>query len=346
MVKIRFQKEESPEEEKKEEQFVLEWTQALDWAGNPFQDSVFEPVDETLVNLKDAKEQLNYFFIKKYKFGILRGSPGTGKTHLGKWLAENLRQHKQNFTVGYIYAVKNETQKSFITRITYPLLNILEKKITRPYELLTMQGFLDFWSKKLKSRIFVLIMDDAQSLDGDSVKVLQKVYNTGLPIQILLIGDLDKTQVSSLFGEFKDDLGLTINKVRFDHAIKILKQRIEYFGGQDIYPFNEDELKELFEEAEGDMKKMLRLCTDKAMKLSVEKTQKKKPLRINEAPKIEAPKKTKGESNDVKDQIEEMILDVSGGNEPARVTHSDQEITVEFEEMNTKKKPLKKEKNI
>ncbi|MCK5346837.1 MAG: hypothetical protein KAR20_25690, partial [Candidatus Heimdallarchaeota archaeon] len=68
---------------------------------------------------------------------------------------------------------------------------------------------------------------------------------------------------------FKDTLNIKLKGFHFEDMKNLIMKRVEFFGGIGIEPFNESYLKKMHKKSEGSPSRMLNLCHNQAMELSV-----------------------------------------------------------------------------
>ncbi len=254
----------------KKSDFVLEWDRALGFRGDPFADKIFTPINKFLVDRKDEKEKLNWFFIKNYFYGVIVGEPGVGKTTMLKWLEDRLRKYNRIHAV-YINAAVFKEQVNIMHKMITPLLSFYEKVITKPHTKLLSADFLGFLKKKLGHKSVALLIDNAQHLTDKNLEMIKGLRKQGLKLQVTITSTQKEYEKSRLAEIGQDELNITLRRLIFDEAKEMIKLRVKAFGGKGIYPFSEEDLKKLYEKADKNPREFIRLCRDKAIKILIHK---------------------------------------------------------------------------
>ena len=254
----------------KKSDFVLEWDRALGFRGDPFADKIFTPINKFLVDRKDEKEKLNWFFIKNYFYGVIVGEPGVGKTTMLKWLEDRLRKYNRIHAV-YINAAVFKEQVNIMHKMITPLLSFYERVITKPHTKLLSADFLGFLKKKLGHKSVALLIDNAQHLTDKNLEMIKGLRKQGLKLQVTITSTQKEYEKSRLAEIGQDELNITLRRLIFDEAKEMIKLRVKAFGGKGIYPFSEEDLKKLYEKADKNPREFIRLCRDKAIKILIHK---------------------------------------------------------------------------
>jgi len=250
--------------------FVLEWDKALGFKGDPFPDKVLMPINTFLVDRKDEKEKLNWFFIKGYYFGTIIGEPGVGKTMLLKWLEDRLSKYNRIHAV-YINAAVFKEQINIPQRMLLPLLAVHERIFTQPHKKLGTIDLMDLLKKKLQHKSVALLIDSAQHLTEKNLELIKNMKREGFRVQVIITSTPKEYEKSRLPEIGQDDLNITLRRLTFDEVKEMLVKRIETFGGKSLYPFAESELKAMYDKADKNPKEFLKLCRDEAIKILIHK---------------------------------------------------------------------------
>jgi len=250
--------------------FVLEWEKALGFRGDPFADKIFTPINKFLVDRKDEKEKLNWFFIKNYLFGAMVGEAGVGKTTMLRWLENRLKKYNRIHGI-YLNAAVFKEQVNILQAMIVPLLSFYEKTFTRPHTKLTSIELLSFLKKKLGQKSVALIIDNAHHLTDKNLEFIKSLKKEGLKLQVIVSSTPKEYEKSRLREIGQDELGMTLRRLTFDESKEMIQRRVDAFGGKGIYPFSEEELKKLYEKADKNPKELLKLCRDAAIKILIHK---------------------------------------------------------------------------
>ena len=250
--------------------FILEWDRALGFRADPFNTKIFSPINKFLVNRTEEKEKFNWFFIKNYFYGALVGEQGVGKTTLLRWLEDRLMKYNRIHAV-YINAAVFKEQINIMHSMVIPLLSAYEKKISKPHTKLLSTDFLAFLKKKLGHKSVALLLDNAHHLTEKNLELIKELKKEKLKLQVIITSTPKEYEKSRLGEIGQDELGITLRRLTFDEAKEMIKRRVEAFGGRGIYPFAENDLKNLYEKADKNPKEFLKLCRDQAIKILIHK---------------------------------------------------------------------------
>ncbi len=251
--------------------FVLEWDRALGFRGDPFADKVFAPINKFLVDRKDEKEKINWFFIKNYFYGTIVGEDGIGKTTLLRWLEDRLGKYNRVHAI-YINAAVFKEQTSIVQKMIIPLLSFYEKTFTKPHKNLQSAEALGFLKNKLGHKSVALLIDNAHHLTENNLELIKGLKKEeGLGLQVIATSTPNKYKKSGLPSLGDDQLRISLKKPDFEQAKEIIIKRVKAFGGRGIRPFQEQDLKKLYDKADKNPKKFLKLCRDEAIKILIHK---------------------------------------------------------------------------
>ncbi|MBN2051937.1 ATP-binding protein [Candidatus Woesearchaeota archaeon] len=250
--------------------FVMEWDKALGFKGDPFPEKVLLPINTFLVNRKDEKEKLNWFFIKGYYFGTIIGEPGVGKTVVLKWLEDRLSKYNRLHAV-YINAAVFKEQINIPQRMLLPLLSFQERLFTQPHKKLGSIEIMNLLKKKLQHKAVALLIDNAQHLTEKNLELIKGMKRDGFRMQIIIASNPKEYGKSRLSEIGPDELNITLRRLNFEEVKEMLAKRIEAFGGRGLYPFSENDLKEMYDKADKNPKEFLKLCRDEAIKILIHK---------------------------------------------------------------------------
>ncbi len=244
--------------------FVLDWQKKLGYKSDPFVEEPLARVHDYFVGRDEEREKLNLFIIKQHAYGILQGGKGVGKTSLLRWLHETLQAYK----VPSLFIEKRllSTPKLFTNALLEHALNVLEKKVSKPHEKLQGDELQDFLAEKLAKRRLVLLIDDANDLSAESVKLLKKLLSSSHEVQVILA--LERTlKAHEELGE--DELAIVLDDLDPDALVQLLARRIGLAQGRGTFPFDDDELDTLIGKAKRNPSRLLALARDRAIELSL-----------------------------------------------------------------------------
>jgi type II secretory pathway predicted ATPase ExeA len=250
--------------------FVLEWDKALGFRGDPFADKIFAPINTFLVNRKEEKEKLNWFFIKGYFYGAIVGEAGVGKTIMLKWLEDRLSKYNRIHAV-YVNAAVFKEQVNIMQKMILPALSLYERLISKPHTKLYSSDSLALLKKKLKHKSVALLIDNAHYLIEKNLELIKSLKREGLRLQVIVTSTPKEYEKSRLGEIGQDELSITLRRPTFDEAKEMVMRRVDAFGGRGIYPFSEDDLKKMYEKADKNPKEFLKLCRDEAIRILIHK---------------------------------------------------------------------------
>ncbi len=250
--------------------FVLEWDKALGYKGDPFTDKIFTPLTDFMVDREAEKEKLNWFFIKNYFYGSIIGEHGVGKTMMLRWLENRLKKYNRIQSV-YINAAVFREQINIPQQMLMPLLSFYEKNFVKPHVKLSSIDYMGFLKKKLGDKSIALLIDNAHNLTDKNIELIKEMREEGLRFQVVVTSSPHDYEKSRLTELEHDELKITLGRPNLEESIEMIRKRIENFGGNGIYPFNEDILRELYDKADKNPRQFLHLCRDQAIKLLLHK---------------------------------------------------------------------------
>lgn len=253
---------------KKSSEFVLEWEKALGWSDNPFQDKIFEPVEQFIVGYDKERQKLNLFVIENYRYGILLGEEGNGKTTLLRWMRNQLAQYHSRFAVLYLNA-RNIVVGEFIKRLVTPFLNPLELYITRPWKKLHIGNVVEFLKPRLATKNLIILVDEAQMFTKADALILKHLFDSNIHVQLIVAGSPEEMKRSVVATFAPDQLNIVLHGLKLEEIKEMLTMRIEALGGQGIEPFDHEMLTHIARDHQNNPKRVLALCNDHAVKLSL-----------------------------------------------------------------------------
>ncbi len=333
-------------------QFVLEWDKALGWRNNPFQDKIFEPVENFVVGYEKERQRLNLFLIENYKYGTLLGEEGLGKTTLLRWLRNQLQNYKNRFCVIYVNA-RNLTEHEFIKTLVYPQLNFFERWLTRPWRKLHIGNVVEFLTPRQHAKSMIILLDEAHQISKPDILILKHIFDSPLRTQLIVAGPIDEMRRSIVSTLGQDKLGIVLHGLSFAETKEFLQLRIEALGGNGIEPFDEALLKHIIREQQNNPKYVLSVCNDHAIKLSLKHAFSKKTQKEEEKRKlflIENIEEAEDEPHKgITDIFLPGIMESEKGAEPIPTLEANdqaiQQAAAELEEVAKLSKKIKKKRN-
>ncbi len=184
----------------------------------------------------------------------------------------------------------------------------LENFFSKPYLSLDADEIIQFINAKLKGKRLVLLMDDVKYLAKNDVKLIEKLINSGMDLQLIFTGRPEELKKFSLNTDYKDELKVSLKNLSYESACELIKKRIEFFGGVGTEPFKEKILRDIYNKAETP-RDLLKLCYDYSVREALRELKEKqiKPIEIKPEPKqVERPgKKEKTSPPEIKPATEE-----------------------------------------
>jgi len=268
---------EFPEESKKDkDEFIIDWEKRLGFSKDPFMDDIQKPIERFITGYKEEREKLNLFIIEKKRFGTISAEFGYGKSTVLFWLAKQLRRHSRKIIVLPLNGKILLEGKGFLSAIIHPFLGIIEKTIKKPHFSMTSEEICSRVKRKLGRKTLVLLVDCFTSISKQNLALLNDLFSS-ISIRVVFAGNprqIDKFKSScasdqDIAKNFNDQLNIKLHGISFKDMKDLIMKRVEFYGGIGIEPFNEPYLKKLYKKSEGSPSRMLNLCHDQAMELSV-----------------------------------------------------------------------------
>lgn len=249
--------------------FVLDWNTVFGWWGDPFQEKVLEPIEKFYIDDIKIRNAINLFILKTHRFGTIVGEDGTGKTTLLRWMEKELGDHKDKLALCYIENPKKLHGKNFIKEIIRPVTGAYQRVFKRPHEELDKDSLVKYLRHNLKGKALVILIDKVENLGRAQIETLSNLVSSKLAVQVVITGDSHAVKMSEIGGYEKDMLKISLKDMPYDKVEKVILRRIHFFGGDKLFPFTEAALTALHKRAGGNPKKLLALCHEKAMQLSI-----------------------------------------------------------------------------
>jgi hypothetical protein len=244
---------------------VVDWKKELGWEKNPFEHKILEPVEGYLGGYEKEQQKLNLFILNEKKYGTIQGVAGSGKSTLLHWLLETLEKHKNKFTCIYLIGDDFKDDKKLVDKLSAPFMSdhavkIFLKKLSGKGAL-TKKNIDAFIAEHCGTRRVILLIDSV-SLTKDDLDVCLRLLK--LPqVSLIIVG-------KNPCKDEKDDLALDLKKLDFEGAKAMVKKRIESVGGNEIWPFSDKILKDLFGLADYIPGRILPLCHERAKELAID----------------------------------------------------------------------------
>jgi len=274
LSKIRIKKEKALPKEKT---FVLNWEKELGFTGNPFKDEILAPVSDHIAGYEKERDKINLFIINNYKFGVVTGEHGSGKTIILKWLSEQLGEYEDKIIVRYLRGNRLTGNVSLIKTIVDPMLTLYDKRVEKIGTEVDIEKNTAVLRKKLGSKKLVLLIDDIHGISKENIASLNRMYAT-LNLQVVATSVKESQIPFETTGDFKEHLKIHLKGISLEDSEKMIKKRIGHFGGKGIEPFDEKHIGKIHKEADSNPHAILNLCQHYAIEASLKWRKKKAEL--------------------------------------------------------------------
>ena len=256
---------------------VLEWTTVYGWRRDPFREEILKPVQKYYAIESQHRKRINLFLLKRHKFGTIIGEKGVGKSSLARWIVEELEGHTERVYISYLDPnVKYKTKEDVVKQIIKPITSLYEKVFKQHHQDLETDKLTSFIKKKIGSKGLVIILDDPEKFPERFQYILKDLYEAeNIHVQIIIVGTKEAVKSTVFSGkEYKDELKIKINGVNELTIKQMLTKRIKAVGGHESFPFNPQIIKAIAKKTEGNPLKVLSICREKAMKMSLDERDK------------------------------------------------------------------------
>ncbi|MFH1650003.1 MAG: ATP-binding protein [Candidatus Woesearchaeota archaeon] len=281
----------------KSKDLVLEWDKRLGWNRNPFKEGIIDPISESFTGYYKERKKLNLFIIKQHGFGVIKGESGTGKTMMLKWVQNELQKYPDKISVRFLTMSKVMTDQQFTDLLVERTESVLDKAVgfyakLRKAPINVTPKTLDLYVKdKLRKKRLVLLIDDAMNLAKSNAELLAGLYERHEGLHIVMAGTPQGMEKAH-FKDFKDFLKLTLEGMEVTDAQLMIQKRLENAGGNRILPFTTKEIAQLTKKANGNPSKLLQLCQEEAIRISLDEERVKHMREILAKEKAEREAKT------------------------------------------------------
>ncbi len=257
--------------------FVMDWEKRLGFSKNPFRNEILSPIEKFITGCKKEREKLNLFVIEKKHFGTICGPRGYGKSTILCWLAKQLKKYSKKVIVISLKGENLLEGKGFLPILVSPFISIYERRINKAYLSMTTEEVISLIKKKLGGKRFVLLIDDFNSISKQNFDFLNSLISS-LPIGIICAGTSEKinkfrskceSEEKETSDNFRDRLNMKLKGLDFADMKDLIMKRVEFFGGIGIEPFNETYLQAIYKKCDKSPSRMLNLCNEHAIELSV-----------------------------------------------------------------------------
>jgi len=234
------------------EKSVENWLKTMNWGKNPFilniEPSLFVGYEEQLKKLVNHIEE-------GHKVALITGATGSGKTTLLKLIEE---EFSSKYVVFYVSKPpkKDELVDLFLSKFKPSLLERLFHVNVRLHTL------PDYVNKKNKRKILFLL-DEAHEANIEVLEWLRTISDQVENMQIILAGlpvieDMLRKNLETL--QSRIVTRITLTTLTREDTRELIKKRIESVGGEDIKPFTEECVDEIYRKTGGFPREVLKFC--------------------------------------------------------------------------------------
>ena len=232
---------------------VREWLSQMGWKENPFTLKIYPSI---FVGYKNQLKDLVSHLKEGHKIALVTGSTGSGKTTLLKLLESEM---KNEYEVLYLPKPpkKDELVSVFLSKFKPSLLQRIFGVNVR------LHNLHEYLNKKLGSKKLLLLVDELHESDlytlewlrtiSDQVENLQLIF-AGLPV----VEEFLRKNLETLRNRIVTHVELT--SLSREETRELIKKRIESVGGEDVKPFTEDCINEIYKITGGFPREVLKLC--------------------------------------------------------------------------------------
>ncbi len=273
------------------------WLNRLNWKENPFTLKI-DPL--LYVGYQDQLKRLINHIREGHKVALITGSTGSGKTTTLKLMERDL---DSSYEVIYISKPprKEDLVDIFLSRFRP---SILQRIFGVNVSLHNLHVYLN---KKLGQKRLLVLLDETHEADVDVLKWFRTLCDQIEGMQLIMAGlstvDVVLKDIETLRSRIITHIEL-LNLTREDSR-ELIKKRIESVGGNDISPFTDNCVKEIYQITGGFPREVLKIC-DKLVQKAIEENR----MEINRTEGLKCETSEPGEP-------EEAVPAYSGGPETA-----------------------------
>jgi len=244
------------------ERNIENWLNQMNWKENPF---VLKIEPSLFVGYKEQLRRLVNHIREGHKVALVTGSTGSGKTTLLKLLERDL---KDEYEVLYVSKPpkKEELVDLFLDKFKP---SFFERLFHVNVRLHTLPNYLN---KKLRKNLLFLL-DESHEADIEVLEWLRTISDQVERMQIILAGlstveDLLRKNLETLRSRIITHIELTT--LTREETRELIRKRIESVGGEDIKPFSEECINEIYQKTGGFPREVLKIC-DKLIQKAIER---------------------------------------------------------------------------
>ncbi len=247
------------------EESVKQWFLKLNWNENPF---TFKISPDMFTGYEVQIKAILKHISEQHKIAILTGPTGAGKTTMLKWTEAKLKDDK----IKMMYLSKPPSDPSEFVRIFTNFFgrSIIERIFMKE---VTIFNLSDYINRKLGSRHLVLLVDEAHETNKNVLEWLRILVDQIENVSMVLAGlplleDKIKNKLETLDQRITTRIKLT--SLNMAETRELIRRRIESVGGEDIKPFTEESVSQIFRKTGGFPREVIKLC-DKLVNDAIEK---------------------------------------------------------------------------
>lgn len=264
------------------ERNVNEWLSEMNWKENPFTLKIFPSL---FTGYEEDVKNLIYHVKEGHKFALVLGATGSGKTTFLRFLKKELSSRRK-----VVYLSKPPKTNEIVDIF----LNIFRPSFFRRLfginiSLHELSGYLN--KKMNQSQSLLLLIDEGHEASLETLEWLRTLTDQVENLQLIIAG------LNSLEDYLNDNLETLLSRVTtkielstltIDEVKDLIRKRIEKMGGNDIKPFNEKIIEEIYEKTGGFPREVLKIC-DKLVTHSI----KEKRFEIDDLSHVKEKRKDK-----------------------------------------------------
>ena len=243
-----------------------EYYTKFDWSSNPF---ILSISPELMVGYSEQTSSLLSHVHNLHKFALLVGPTGSGKTTLLMWLRAQLMAYK-NFLPYYVSKPPRSPKNLillFKSILGYGILDKIRYKNLTPFNL------SKFIHRKLKSKHFVLLIDEAHESSITNLEWIRTIVDSTPNLSVIfaslpIFEDNLTTKLPTL--SMRINTRVYLNSLSKPETESLIMKRIENVGGDGFKPFTSESVERIFGITGGFPREIIKSC-DKLIKNAAEK---------------------------------------------------------------------------
>ncbi|MEM2954875.1 MAG: AAA family ATPase [Candidatus Nanoarchaeia archaeon] len=228
------------------------------WRENPFN---FKILPELLVGYNKQIEKLMNSITNDDKLSLLLGPTGSGKTTVLKYLFKKLNKERKVFYLSKPPRNPHEWVQIFINFIRPSIFG----KIFSREKNLNIYNLSEWVNKKMKKNKIVLLVDEVHEASIETLEWLRTLADQIDNLSVIIAG------LPILENILKENLETFLRRVNIRVELtslskaetrELIKNRIEWAGGEDIKPFTSETVEYIYERTGGFPREVIRMCNE------------------------------------------------------------------------------------